>query len=157
MTSDEAITATFTAASAVQQVVSYSLMSADTNLPIAGYDPLPSGAVLNLAALPTRRLNVRANTSPAAVGSVVFVLNLNGALARRQTETVVPLALFGDANGKYNPWTPALGSYSLTATPYTAGSGTGTPGVRPATLAEVPAFLRRISPPSAGQPPTTSC
>lgn len=30
-------------------------------------------------------------------------------------------------------------------------SGTGTPGDRPATLAEVPAFLRRIKPPSAGQ------
>lgn len=30
-------------------------------------------------------------------------------------------------------------------------SGTGTPGDRPATLAEVPAFLRRIHPPSAGQ------
>lgn len=30
-------------------------------------------------------------------------------------------------------------------------SGRGTPGERPATLAEVPAFLRRVKPPSAGQ------
>ena len=48
------------------------MINAETNQPIAGYDPIASGANINLATLPTRNVNVRANTSPAAVGSVRF-------------------------------------------------------------------------------------
>ena len=106
-----------------QAVVSFTLVNALTDLDI---QPLPSGSTLNLAALPTRSLNVRANTSPATVGSVTFALS--GAATRAHTESVVPYALFSDTNGDYNPWTPPLGSYTLLATPYTGGSGTGAAG-----------------------------
>ena len=87
---------------------------------------LVDGATLNLATLPTRRLNIRANTSPATVGSVVFALS--GAATKNQTENTSPYALFSDNAGDYNPWTPAVGSYKLTATPYSAANGTGTAG-----------------------------
>ena len=105
-------------------ITGYTLINADTDLPIMALTP---GAVLDLATLPTRHLNIRANTSPTPVGSVRMVLS--GTTARTQTESVVPYALFGDNGfGDYSPWVPALGSYTLTGRPYTGGGGTGTAG-----------------------------
>ncbi|MGY3090398.1 putative repeat protein (TIGR02543 family) [Hymenobacter sp. UYAg731] len=122
MTANKAITATFTPNG--QSVVSYTLVNTDTNVDI---QIVSTGAVLNLATLPTTHLNVRANTNPSPVGSVVFALR--GTQTQNQTETSAPYALFGDNGaGKYNSWTPAVGSYTLTATPYSAGGGGGTAG-----------------------------
>src|SRR5580704_17281434 len=56
-------------------VTSFSLISADTNRPVTGFDPIPNGATIDLAALPTLKLNLRANTQPATVGSVRFRLD----------------------------------------------------------------------------------
>ncbi|MGY3089348.1 putative repeat protein (TIGR02543 family) [Hymenobacter sp. UYAg731] len=123
MNANKNITATFTAIPAGQSVISYTLVNADTNGDI---QTLTTGATLNLATLPTRNLNVRANTNPGTVGSVA--MSLTGAATRDQTESVAPYALFSDAGGAYNPWTPAVGSYSLTGTPFTAGGGGGTAG-----------------------------
>ncbi|WP_457068143.1 InlB B-repeat-containing protein [Hymenobacter sp. UYAg731] len=123
MNANKNITATFTAIPAGQSVTSYTLVNADTNGDI---QTLTTGATLNLATLPTRNLNVRANTNPGTVGSVA--MSLTGAATRDQTESVAPYALFSDAGGAYNPWTPAVGSYSLTGTPFTAGGGGGTAG-----------------------------
>ena len=123
MTIDKAITATFTAVPMGQQVSSFTLVNADTDLDL---QPLINGAVLNLATLPTRNLNIRANTSPTPVGSVVFTLS--GTQRQAQTESRVPYALFGDMAGNYSPWVPAVGSYTLTARPYTGSGGTGTAG-----------------------------
>src|SRR4051812_48147863 len=54
-------------------VTSFTLINADTDQPISGYNPIPANAQLNLAALPTRHLNIRANTSGNGwVGSVKF-------------------------------------------------------------------------------------
>ncbi|SHJ59615.1 Listeria/Bacterioides repeat-containing protein [Hymenobacter daecheongensis DSM 21074] len=123
MTANRTITATFAPIPAGQSLASFTLVNADTDQDI---QTLTTGATLNLAALPTRNLNVRANTSPATVGSVVFALS--GAQVKNQTEGLAPYALFSDAGGDYNPWTPSVGSYSLTATPYSASGGTGTAG-----------------------------
>jgi len=87
---------------------------------------LSNNATLSLSALPTRNLNVRANTSPVNVGSVVFALT--GTQTRNQTETTPPYALFGDTNGDYAPWTPATGNYTLKGTPFSGAGGTGTAG-----------------------------
>ncbi|MGV3559149.1 NHL domain-containing protein [Larkinella arboricola] len=111
-----------------QAVVSFSLMNADIEQPIKLLIP---GETLNLATLPTRNLNIRVNTNPAAVGSVVMVLS--GKQNRTQTETGAPYALFGDNAGNYNAWTPAVGNYTLKATPYTEAAGKGTAGT-PLTL-----------------------
>src|SRR5205085_3555973 len=81
---------------------------------------------LNLATLPTRNLNVRANTNPVTVGSVVFALT--GTQTNNRTETNAPYSLFGDVSGNYNPWTPAVGSYTLKGTPFSGAGGSGSAG-----------------------------
>ena len=108
---------------AAADVVSYTLVNADTGTDLL---TMTSGIVLNLATLPTRNLNIRANTNPAITGSVVFTLS--GTQTRIATENVVPYALFSDYLGNYFPWTPALGNYTLVALPYDGPSGTGTAG-----------------------------
>jgi len=104
------------------QVTSFTLINADTDKDI---QTIANGAVLNLAALPTRNLNIRANVA-GAIGSVVFALS--GAATQNQTESTAPYALFSDYQGNYNAWNPNVGSYSLTARPYSSGGGAGTLG-----------------------------
>ena len=102
-----------------QQVVSFTLFNASTKQTI---QTLTNGTTLNLATLPTKNLNIRANTSPSTVGSVVF--SLSGTQSKRVTESIATYDLMGD-NGT---WTPAVGSYTLKATPYTSSGGGGTAG-----------------------------
>ena len=106
-------------------VISFTLINADTDQPIAGYDPLVNGALLNLATLPTRHLNIRANTNPPTVGSVQFLLNGRPYM----TEDIVPYAFATDLNGDYQSWTPAPGHYTVTAIPFTGNNADGSAGV----------------------------
>ena len=101
-------------------VTSFTLVNADTDQDLG---VLADGAVIDLTTLPTRNLNVRANTSPSPVGSVRFVLDGNAAI-----ENAAPYALAGDAGGNYNPWTPTVTSHILTATPYSGAGATGAAG-----------------------------
>ncbi|MCB2380559.1 PQQ-dependent sugar dehydrogenase, partial [Hymenobacter sp. BT635] len=100
---------------------SFTLVDADSNEDIQA---VINGAVLNLATLPTRNLNIRANANRATTGSVVFAMS--GAQTQNLTDSGFPYALFSDVNGIYNAWTPLVGNYSLTATPYSGAGGTGT-------------------------------
>jgi hypothetical protein len=102
-------------------VNSLTLVNADTDADIRA---LTNGATINLA-LDGTNLNVRANTTPAAVGSVRFAYDGN---ANYRTENAAPYALAGDSSGNYNSWTPTLGSHTLTATPYTGANASGTAG-----------------------------
>ncbi|MDQ4141511.1 MAG: T9SS type A sorting domain-containing protein [Bacteroidota bacterium] len=106
-----------------QQVVSYTLMNADTDTEI---QTIANGAVLNLATLPTKNLNIRANTNPEVVGSVVMAVS--GKTTLNKTETAAPYAIFGDVSGNYNTWVPALGDYTVKTTPYSLAKGTGSAG-----------------------------
>ncbi len=105
-------------------MLSFTLINADTDRPIAEFDPLPDGATLDLAKLPTRNLNIRANTGPARVGSVAF--RLNG--KEKLKEDIGPFALAGDTDGDYKPWTPRQRTHTLTATPYAATRARGKAG-----------------------------
>jgi len=105
-------------APAPQQVVSYTLLDARTGKEI---QTLTDGAVLNLADLPTANLNIRANTNTKA-GSVLFALS--GVQRMNITESIKPYELMGDAGS----WTPALGRYTLQATPYAGPKATGQAG-----------------------------
>jgi hypothetical protein len=116
-------TADYTSTGAVQQVLSFTMINANTEQDI---QTINANSTLNLATLPAQNLNIRANTSPATVGSVVFALT--GTQTRNQTETGLPYALFGDVSGNYNSWIPAVGSYILKATPFSASGGGGTAG-----------------------------
>jgi hypothetical protein len=70
-------------------------------------------------------LNIRANTAPDKVGSVVFILD--GQKVR--TENGVPYALAGDSpSGDYHAWSLPLGDHTLTAIPYSKYNGIGREG-----------------------------
>ncbi|MDQ4139425.1 MAG: Ig-like domain-containing protein [Bacteroidota bacterium] len=105
------------------KVTGFNLINADTDKAI---QPITNGAVLNLATLPTRKLNIQAITDPTFSGSVVFYLA--GPLIRNHIENTPPYGLFRDVGGDYSGWTPAIGNYTLIATPYSGADGRGTAG-----------------------------
>ncbi|TCZ67480.1 malectin domain-containing carbohydrate-binding protein [Flaviaesturariibacter aridisoli] len=117
------VTVFVNAASPGQAVTSFTLINASNEQAI---QDLTNETTINLATLPSRSLNIRANTSPGTVGSVVF--SLSGSQTRNVSESGAPYALFGDNAGNYNAWTPAPGSYTLLATPFTGPGGSGTGG-----------------------------
>ena len=103
-------------------VESFSLINADTDESIR---TLADGDIINLATLPTRKLNIRANTNPAVIGSVEFELNA----MTYSVENLAPYALAGDSPpGNYAPWTPTPGQYALTATPFSENRAQGEVG-----------------------------
>ena len=104
-------------------VVQFNLINANSDQPILN---LTDGTVLNLATLPTRKLNIQAVTNPAQVGSVV--IHLTGKVVRKKTENTLPYALFSEIGGNYKAWVPVVGAYSLVATPYSGSNGSGTAG-----------------------------
>jgi len=101
----------------------FSLINVDTNLPIAGYNPIPSNAVIDTTKLATNRLNIRANVA-GNIGSVSFTIN--GAVVR--TENIAPFSVGGDTNGQFEEWAYSPGNYQLTATPFAAANGSGAKG-----------------------------
>ncbi|QMU29329.1 polysaccharide lyase [Adhaeribacter radiodurans] len=105
-----------------QKVESFTLINADTDREIK---TIANGETLDLANLPTKNINIRANTS-FPVGSVYF--NLSGAKTYTKTEGGAPYSLFGDTNSDYAAWQPATGQYTLKATPYTEAGGKGEAG-----------------------------
>jgi hypothetical protein len=111
---------------------SFTLIDADTDAPVAGYDPIPSEAVLNKATLPPN-LTIRANVSPLLMDSVV--VNLNGSpVTRTQWPYSVANCTTGPGIGDsaaYNYAATVLntGNHVITATPYRGA----TPG-KPLTL-----------------------
>lgn len=84
-----------------------------------------NGFTLNLRALPTRRLTIAARVAQfdsfTPVGSVRFGYDGN---PNYELENVAPYVLAGDngtdSNGRtsYNPWTPAVGTHTVTATAF---------------------------------------
>jgi hypothetical protein len=107
---------------ATTPAVTFTLVNSSTDLNI---QPLKDGDSINLATLSSTNLNIRAN-SDSPIGSMVF--NLTGAQTVNQTESVSPYALFQDISGDYFDWTPAVGNYTLKATPFCEAGGTGTAG-----------------------------
>jgi hypothetical protein len=75
--------------------------------------------------LPTRNLNIRANTNPGTVGSVRF--DLDG-VTGYAIENAAPYALAGDSSANYNRWTPSVGSHALTGTPFAGAGASSTSG-----------------------------
>lgn len=115
--------ATLTVNAPPQQVTSLILVNSDTDEDII---TIHDGDQFNLATLLTRNLNIRGTTSPATVGSVL--LDLSGAVTHSATENMAPYGLYPNPNGDFSAWTPPVGNYTLTATPYSGSSGSGTKG-----------------------------
>jgi parallel beta-helix repeat protein len=110
---------------AAGQVTSFTLINADTDQPISGFDPIPANVTLDLASLPTKQLNIRANTNPSSVGSVRFEFDGN---TKYRVQNGAPYSLGGDTGGNYVAWTPSEGSHTLKAVPYSSANASGTAG-----------------------------
>ncbi|WP_164019060.1 vanadium-dependent haloperoxidase [Pyxidicoccus trucidator] len=107
---------------AVSAVNEFVLYNADTNQPVPSANPLRNGQVIRLAELGLTRINIRANTYPATVGSVRFVFD-----GTASTDNASVYDLHGTAP------VPTTGTHVLTATPYSEASAAGLGGV-PLTL-----------------------
>lgn len=106
-------------------VINFTLMNADTNEPIPEFDPLTDGAVIDLATLPTRNFNIRANTQPETVGSVSFGPSRE---TITRIEDTAPYSLAGDDEGDYLPWDTLPGRYGLEAVAYSEQGAQGDVG-----------------------------
>ncbi len=122
-------------------VTSFTLVNATTDLDIA---TLNDGDTLDIATLPAG-INIRANVyDPVTTKSVVFTFSAHPG---GRTENGAPFSLFGDNNGNYNPWCCVnVGTYNLSATPYTGNNASGSVGVGQAIVfyiidSRVPAIL----------------
>jgi hypothetical protein len=103
------------------RIESFTLVNADTDQDVG---ELREGDVIDYGMLGTRNINVRANTFPDSVGSVVFTLN--GKLVRQ--ENILPYALGGDNFPKVNDYLAyplPLGNHTLKATAYSGRKGSG--------------------------------
>ncbi len=85
---------------------------------------LKDGVTIKLSVLRTRKLTVRADTSPKQVGSVI--LELSG--RKPQKESKHPYTLFGDDGGKHKAGKLEAGEHTITATPFTEEDGKGEAG-----------------------------
>lgn len=119
-------TTTTTTPSTVLSVTDFKLVNAETEKDVQS---IVDGQTISLSALKLRKANIRA-IATTDVGSVK--LQLSGKQSKTYTDDAAPFALHGD-NGKgnfyYGNWNPpALGTYTLKATPYTKDDAEGTAG-----------------------------
>ncbi|MCB0327678.1 MAG: DUF5060 domain-containing protein [Bdellovibrionales bacterium] len=110
--------------SPLPQIAKLVVYNADTDQVIAAFDPLTEGANIDLGVVGSN-INILAMTQPTTVGSVVFGLDGNSSY---RTETSAPYALAGDTAGDLKPWTPSVGSHTVSATAYTQSGGAGQAG-----------------------------
>ncbi|WP_051313779.1 Ig-like domain-containing protein [Sporocytophaga myxococcoides] len=100
---------------------SFTLINANTEQPVAGFDPIPNNSIINRN-VTGGNLNIRANTAPSGFGCIKF--ELDGVSGR--IENTAPYAMTGDNNGNYNSWTPPLGVHRLKGYAYSQTNAQGT-------------------------------
>jgi hypothetical protein len=114
----------------VTTVTSFTLVDANTEQDVV---TINDGQTISLSGvgLTKEKCNIRANTDPEFQGSVQF--ELSGQQTDMTIDNNAPYALWGDdglGNYYYGTWNPpALGTYTLTATPYASDNATGTVGI----------------------------
>lgn len=108
---------------------------------------LANGQSLYIGDLPSA-INIKANVSEPA-GSVRFAWQGN---ANYRTENVAPYALAGDNDGNYNNLAVGVGTYTVTATPYSGSGASGTPGI-PLSLTFFVTNQQANTPPVVVKPP----
>jgi hypothetical protein len=129
------------------RVTGLSLVDAERDLVIG---PLEDGAIIDMSSLATDRLNVRAGTDPATVGSVAFELDDEAT----RVENAAPYALAGDDGGDYRGWSPAPGSHRLAVTAYSQSSAGGVAGTP--LIVEFTVATEAPPPPPAPAEPTVT-
>jgi PKD repeat protein len=109
----------------VANELSFSLINALSGKVIPGFESIKNNATIDLAALPTRKLNLRANAPVGkTAASVAFMLDGK----RVRLENAAPFAFAGDVNGKYTSWTPKVGLNRIAANAFAGRGGTGAAG-----------------------------
>ena len=96
----------------------FTLINADTNYPMQGFEPMQDGVMINYQTLPTKNINIRIDPSPYMVDSLE--VDFNGEIYF-QTEGTYPYSVWGETNGVYKAITPDLGEHILKVTPYKNG------------------------------------
>ena len=84
---------------------------------------LTNGAVINLAQLPSRQLNVRVDVD-STTESVAIARN--GTHVR--VENFIPFAFAGNRGADFIGWTPGVGTHTISATPYSQDARQGVKG-----------------------------
>ncbi len=106
-------------------VTSFTLIDADTDTPVSGYDPMPPQAVLQRAKLPAH-LTLRVNTSPLIIGTVA--IDFDGEQSSQTkwpyclTTCAVKPGLRGCPFYDYAPSVLSPGQHVITATPLQNGT-----------------------------------
>lgn len=108
--------------SCASAVAGLTLVNANTDKDI---QPLFDGAVINLDAIGTTSLNIRADVV-GAVQSVKFALT--GSKTKNQLENGVPYSMAGDNGADYSSYTLGPGVYRLKAQAFSGSNGTGSAG-----------------------------
>jgi hypothetical protein len=112
------------------KITSLTLINAESGEPVAGFDPMPDGAVINMAKLPTRKLNIRANVSPEDFDGFVDFQHVGRNAILRDNHS--PYTLNGDEKStitgavRYYGIPLELGKRTLQVTPQ-QGDKAGTP------------------------------
>ena len=96
----------------------FTLINADTDYPILGFEPIQDEAVINYQTLATKNLNIRIDPSPYMVDSLE--IDFDGSV-NMETENIYPFSVWGESNGDYNAVTPDEGLHTLKVTPYNNG------------------------------------
>jgi hypothetical protein len=126
LTTDSTSTSTPTTTSGQSQL-SFYLVNAETEKDVL---TITDGQTISLSALKLSKVNIRAVISTSEPGSVKF--SLTGPQSRTYTDNKAPFALHGDngsGNFYYGNWDPpAVGIYTLKATPYSSDNAGGTAG-----------------------------
>jgi len=111
----------------VQSTMSFNLVNAETEKDVL---TITDGQNISLSSLKLSKVNIRAVISTSEPGSVKF--SLTGPQSKTYTDNKAPFALHGDngsGNFYYGNWDPpAVGTYTLKATPYSADNASGTAG-----------------------------
>lgn len=116
--------ATINPSSSPFAVTSFSLINAETDQVIPGYDTIKNGAIIGLSALGTTAINVRANTQGTGMGSVVF---LQDAVASA-TDDTRPYSIEPSVTTDFPSWAYTKKRYLVTAVPFSLAGGKGTQG-----------------------------
>lgn len=105
------------------RITSFTLIDADSDQVIAEYENLGDGMTVNLASLPTRNLNIRANVADDRGGSVVFEFD-----GGTQLENIAHYTMAGNDGNDYYAWNPETGEFKLSATAYSHDNASGAIG-----------------------------
>jgi hypothetical protein len=126
-TDNTSTTTTTTSTTTGQSIVSFNLVNAETEKDVL---TITNGQTISLSALGLSKVNIRSVIGSSEPGSVKF--QLSGPQSKTYTDNKAPFALHGDngsGNFYYGNWDPpAVGTYTLKATPYTADNASGTAG-----------------------------